>query len=215
VAIEYRDGQWRDLDTGEVLVISALVSRRDKQILAWQQALAQMARDELRDAETGGVTESGVKAFGPAFLESLAMMLTAAFVYAAGGATRMDETQWGRVAELVGKQQDFASNFLDALRAGQVSGDEAIARSGMYAGSAVEAFEQGRASQLGDTLNLDDLPGYPGDGLTQCLSNCRCYWSYEETASGWDCYWNVANDEGTCVGCMERGVLWAPYTINA
>jgi hypothetical protein len=89
------------------------------------------------------------------------------------------------------------------------------ARSKMYLNSAREAFERAKARAYG----LPTLPAYPGDGQTVCRTNCRCTWRIEElfddegNVIGWNCYWDMVDDPGTCPDCTANAAKWSPLSI--
>ena len=101
------------------------------------------------------------------------------------------------------------------------------ARSRMYVSSAREAFERGKRRAAG----APELPAYPGDGTTICLSRCRCMWDLQQARENdetvrWRCFWVLdplaehcsseeEDEEGRPLGCLQRAVLWNPLIIQA
>ena len=57
------------------------------------------------------------------------------------------------------------------------------------------------------------MPCYPGDGGTECLSNCRCSWDITQTETAIEATWEV-NAEA-CPGCVARGERYSPYVVPA
>lgn len=60
------------------------------------------------------------------------------------------------------------------------------------------------------------LPAMPGDGTSQCLTNCRCKWevrTLDEGAGNWDAYWRLGQADH-CQTCIERARQWAPLRIR-
>jgi hypothetical protein len=82
------------------------------------------------------------------------------------------------------------------------------ARAAMYAGAAKAPYWHGKTKGL-------PLPAMPGDGTTQCLSNCRCSWDIVnlEGDGNADCYWIMAADEH-CQTCVQRAADWAPLRVR-
>lgn len=82
------------------------------------------------------------------------------------------------------------------------------ARAAMYAGAAKAPWWHGKTKGL-------PLPAMPGDGSTQCLSNCRCEWRIVplEGDGNYDCYWQMNADEH-CQTCTQRASDWAPLRIR-
>lgn len=89
------------------------------------------------------------------------------------------------------------------------------ARSRMYISSAREAFERANARAHG----APDLPAYPGDGQTVCLTNCRCNWRIEEVyddegnLAGWNCYWEIDAAAENCPDCQANHSKWYPLFL--
>lgn len=55
---------------------------------------------------------------------------------------------------------------------------------------------------------LPELPVYPADGGTECLSACRCYWSITDDEDN-VYYTYVAQEDGrVCDDCAERERLY-------
>lgn len=203
MALSYAGGTYRDGD--EALTEAELIARRDQQIDAWGDELAAISVEELGAGETVAAIEfpaTRIEAFAARFLRRVGEIVTSAYVWAAGGVDRVSEAGWRTVAGLVDRQELYVGGFVNALKRGELSAAEAVARSRQYAGAAVTAFEHGRAALVG----VDDLPAMPGEG---CLGgvNCRCYWSYEDDGA----HWIAVGDRNTCQVCAGRAANWAPY----
>lgn len=99
--------------------------------------------------------------------------------------------------KIVGAQVDYLNKFTDDIENGRYTDrDDALAaRLDMYAGALRGTYYSGRYPSLSQV---------PGDGGTQCLTNCKCTLSEEEDGIHW-----VLNDEG-CPDCqaMAEG---SPY----
>lgn len=59
------------------------------------------------------------------------------------------------------------------------------------------------------------LPAMPGDGTTQCLTNCGCAWQIDELEGegNADAYWR-RNKDDSCQTCVERERQWSPLRIR-
>lgn len=83
------------------------------------------------------------------------------------------------------------------------------ARAALYAMSVRQDYWTGVSHFL-------PLPAMPGDGSTQCLSNCNCYWEItwlDETKGDADAYWR--NGPGKhCQTCLVRSEDWAPIQVR-
>jgi len=81
----------------------------------------------------------------------------------------------------------------------------------MYMNSAREAFERAKMRSYG----IPDLPAWPGDGSTECLTNCRCSWRFVVVYGGIECYWEIDWDAENCQDCIDRHYMWNPYFAKA
>jgi len=80
----------------------------------------------------------------------------------------------------------------------------------MYINSSIQSYERANARARG----LPDLPQYPGDGNTRCLTNCQCHLSYEWADGAWLVYWNLGQAEH-CPDCEAMASDWSPLEILA
>lgn len=83
------------------------------------------------------------------------------------------------------------------------------ARAEMYARSIQTPYWRG-------VTKLLPLPAMPGDGTSQCLTNCKCGWAIEQLdgEDNYDCYWRMGATERHCQTCPERAQEWAPLRIR-
>lgn len=134
---------------------------------------------------------------------------TAGFLLGGGGVNAVKRDTMSRIDALIGQQTDFAERFMRDLAGAGLSDEAASARAQMYAGTAVTAYEQARA-----VSNGIDLPVYPGDGGTDCLTRCRCSWTIETTESDVSAWWDTAGDPDVCDGCQSRGSQYNPLVMQ-
>lgn len=83
------------------------------------------------------------------------------------------------------------------------------ARAEMYARSIQTPYWRGATKLL-------PLPAMPGDGSSQCLTNCKCIWDIQQLdgEENYDCYWRMGGTERHCQTCPERARDWAPLQIR-
>jgi len=133
-----------------------------------------------------------------------------------GGREQMTYSDWGRCGAMLKAQYKWLEGFAEQVATGELSEAQIRARARLYVDSARQAYEKGNARALG----VPDLPAYPGDGSTMCLSNCACYWRIEEVFDeagrpiGWDCYWELTSGAEHCADCEARGVEWYPFEVR-
>jgi hypothetical protein len=90
------------------------------------------------------------------------------------------------------------------------------ARSELYSGATIVAFEEGQAAAHSAGRGVLILPVYPADNGTECRSRCRCGWHItgDESAQVWRCTWVTAGDRGVCDGCRDRGRRYANLIVH-
>lgn len=131
------------------------------------------------------------------------------YVMAKGGRAQMTQADYGRLGNMLRDQYKYLQGFESDIKAGKLSPGQIAARANLYVESSTQAYERGRAAALG----VPKLPAYPGDGSTQCRSNCRCHWEIVPTDGGWDCFWRLG-DAQHCSGCQVNAGTWSPLQVS-
>jgi hypothetical protein len=106
---------------------------------------------------------------------------------------------YGRAGRRIRDQYAFLADFFDEIEAGDLSLAQIKSRAGMYANSSRQIMEEVANARDG----LPQLPFSPGDGSTQCRSNCNCTLRKEQVDGGWDIYWEL-NPGESCPDCIRR-----------
>lgn len=123
-----------------------------------------------------------------------------------GGWDQMTWADWGRLGPVMKEQYRYLHGFAEhvAQNRESISLSAIQARAHMYgnAGSFSSVMVQ-----AGDVL-AKKLPWLPKDGSTECLVNCRCYWSLSviDEDKEWkyvQAVWNLRPAEH-CTDCIER-----------
>lgn len=122
-----------------------------------------------------------------------------------GGRSTMTPADWGRIGNKVQDQYRFLDNFAHRIEQGGLSEAQIAARARMYVEASSQAYEHGRAAGMG----APDLPAYPGDGSTECVSNCKCHWDIQQADTEWLCFWRLGAAEH-CNDCVTRSETWNP-----
>lgn len=128
------------------------------------------------------------------------------------GSTNLTTAQRAEIAKRVAVQLEFLREFRRTIGQDRKRADHLAAyqrRARMYADGTQVAWWMGRT----DGLNL---PAFPKDGGTACLSNCGCYWEIDEVDSKrghYDCYWRLGDKEH-CEDCMEREKQYSPFRVR-
>ncbi len=126
-----------------------------------------------------------------------------------GGAKRLNAEDYAALGGMLLTQYIALQNFGQQLAQGQVSTGQASNRTSMYGESTTAPFEVGWVAAWG----VPTLPQYPGDGNTQCGTNCRCHWRIEETETEWLCTWILDPGAEHCDDCTGNAAVWSPLVI--
>lgn len=111
------------------------------------------------------------------------------------------------VEAIVADQLVYLNRFADQIRADGWR-DAFGARAAMYVGSIKESYFRGKTFGI-------DMPYYPGDGSTPCLSNCRCAieieWLDQENLDA-NVVWHLGAEQH-CRVCPDRAAR-SPYRFR-
>lgn len=126
-----------------------------------------------------------------------------------GGWDQMTPADWGRVGGDLADQFAYLQRFADEIAVGNLTEGQITTRLGMYAEATKEAYWDTWQSTADVTANPDlpELTQTPGDGQTQCLTNCNCSLSAE--ADG--VHWNLHDGEH-CPDCQALAA-GGPYRV--
>lgn len=126
-------------------------------------------------------------------------------VLARGGKDQMRQSDWGRLGNVIAKQNAYLNKFGSEVAHGMVSEEQQLARSEMYASSAYSTFENSRAAAQQESgierarrvledgaQHCEDCEDFATDdfipidevvpiGESECQANCRCVIEYEDT----------------------------------
>lgn len=103
-----------------------------------------------------------------------------------------------QIKSIVQDQVGFLKRFIDV--AGDLSDDQVLARSDLYALAPKQTYWTGWADRT-----LDCVPG----GCEECFGNCRCYLTREADGTHWIC----VDDHHSCGSCRDRAATW-PLTTG-
>lgn len=136
-----------------------------------------------------------------------ALMLVAG---AGGDRSKVDPSDWLKLGPELKSQYRYLENFAHEL----ASGDPrvlatAVTRAKLYARSTQATFWR-------QALPVQ-LPAYPGDGSSECLTNCLCDWEIDYELDGSRVIAVLAtwarNAKESCDTCIARSVDWKPLRI--
>lgn len=133
---------------------------------------------------------------------------------AGGNKADVRADDWLKLGSELKSQYKYLEGFARDLADGTPGAlSHAVGRAKMYARSTRASFWR-QASPV-------DLPAYPGDGSSECLTNCLCEWDleYETDAEGNVtavlATWSMSDDPEVvhCDTCPERAREWNPLRI--
>lgn len=104
------------------------------------------------------------------------------------------------IKRAVAGQLPYLRKFAADIAAGRLSDAQIAARAGLYAGAVKATWGKARYDGAG-------LPAHPGDGSSECLTQCGCAWAYRDGAY----YWERGKDD-SCPTCISREARWRPWT---
>jgi hypothetical protein len=197
------DGTYRDADGRKVSD-----DRLRAALGQYLDAQAQRARNTTADLASGYAT---VEEWEHEMRRIVKDTHGGAYMLGRGGRNAMRPADWGRIGAIVKQQYRYLNRYAGAVARGEVSAEQAITRSALYVGAARQAHGMG----LQQARAWPDLPAQPGDGTSECLGHCRCWWAVVRTSDGWEATWNAIDDPVECKTCLERAEKWAPLTLPA
>lgn len=167
---------------------------------------------KLIDAATGklqdNLSPSQIKAYHTIMEELLTRYHLAAYMVGAGTQQVSDKAR-EKVQEGVANQLAYLEVFVEEIENHDefVMGWEARAR--MYGESIKEPYWNGKVKLL-------PLPAMPGDGTTNCKTNCGCLWEVKAVNASkgdYDARWRRGLQD-SCQTCIERENTWNPLRIR-
>lgn len=111
----------------------------------------------------------------------------------------LSKAERDEIRRAVAGQVPYLRGFAADVVAGRLSDAQIAARAGLYAGATRASYERSRWTGKG-------LPGYPADGGTACLVNCKCSWVERDGKM----YWELGAAEH-CPDCESRAARWRPW----
>lgn len=194
--------RYRNLDTGRIVSTATMRSWRDKFIREQTDTVNNLV-NSLADGHIS------LQTFEREMRTRIRTAYSTEYIFGRGGVASMAQADRGRLGGILNEQYRFLRGFIEMLRDGDVTPEYARNRAGLYIQSATQAHERGKAAAHGD-LNL---PAYPGDGSTECLSRCRCTWRITEKDTQWNATWVLNASVETCATCSSRAGEWSPLVI--
>lgn len=197
-SFDQRISRYRDGRTGRFIPKADVVALRDNIVdkardesasLAERLRIGAISRGEFTDGMRGLVTN----AHG------------AQYLFGRGGLNAVTSKDVSTLQQAIVGQYGYIDNFANDLLSGDVSEARARQRAHMYADGSIQSYERARAA----SFNVD-LPAYPGDGGTPCLTGCCCSWDISRKDGVVSATWKVGGAD-PCSGCLDRAAKWDPW----
>lgn len=193
--------RYRSKETGRFLSPSSAISLRDD--------FQQRRRSDI-DALTRRLADQDitVQQFETEMQVLIKQTFGVQYAYGRGGRNAMTADDFTALDTLIRDQYQYLRAFAQDIAAGKLSEAQITARAGLYHGSSVRAYEQGKAASWGL-----QLPHYPADGSTPCKSACRCRWDIADRGDEIHATWHLQSGGESCPGCKSRAASYAPLVI--
>jgi hypothetical protein len=127
--------------------------------------------------------------------------------YIAGLGHQPTDEEWREMGRELNRQLMYLRQFADAIKAGGLSDAQVAARIVMYADRLRGITNQG----VVDALGLH-LPQVPGDGNTECLTNCLCSLDIKMGKTEAEVTWVLDGGEH-CPDCVRLASEWNPLIV--
>jgi len=194
--------RYRDVETGRYIGIRQMLPLRDTYVEAQKAEIDRLAGRLVRgDIDTAQWTAEFKQIMRTTYKDEYALGI--------GGRNNMTQADYGRIGAELRGQYTHLYKFADQIENGQLTEAQIRIRSRMYVDSATQAFERGNSRSYG----VPDLPQYPGDGGTQCHSNCKCHWEIVDVGNHWEATWKLGLAEH-CDDCVELSAKYAPLIVE-
>jgi hypothetical protein len=168
-------------------------------------AIALLVYGLAEDLASGSITLSD---WEDAMRDQIKNTLGVMYVFGRGGFDAMTPNDWTVLSGLVTAAFMYLDHFAADIAQSLLSEDAIAARSAMYVGSGVGAYERGQAAAL-DLY----LPVYPGDDC-EGMSNCRCWWDVNDLGDGsMEAIWHCEDDKESCDVCIAHVEEYNPLFI--
>ena len=141
------------------------------------------------------------------------------------GLKKVSENQMKYIMNVLAEQFEYLDNFTKTMAADikalllipekerpslKTVLEKYRTRAGMYGRSATQEYWTGVTGGV-------PLPAMPGDGTSQCLTNCRCAWEIvpiDQKKGDFDAFWIMDEAAENCQTCQVRATDWNPLRIR-
>lgn len=139
-----------------------------------------------------------------------------AYASGVGGLDNLTPEDVRRIQQKIAEQEQYLENWVGELAVQAADGTEVsrgrvLQRAMLYAGNANSTYYEGAQAAIG----MPPLPQYPGDGQTECRTNCKCTLRITKLPGNgnFDVTWVLATAEH-CIDCVRLAADWNPLRIR-
>lgn len=142
--------------------------------------------------------------------------LNASVTGRSGDWSQLDQRDVSDMNETVRDQMRYLRRWRNELAdpGREVNASQVRNRSRLYGQASSQTFEKSHDAEKGVPSGI--LPAYPGDGTTNCLTNCKCRWSFRvirKDEGDFDASWRLGASEH-CQTCRDRARSWLGLRIR-
>lgn len=194
--------RYKNTTTGRFLSTKTVLGLRDQFVDA-RNAVIKSTSERLANETLAG------SAWYATMKKEIANLTWGEFAFGRGGMGALTTDDHEQVNRMIAAQYDYLDRFATDIADGTVSGAGIVARAQLYGRAATAAYHQG------ETSSWDiELPQHPGDGQTQCHTNCRCHLEIKEGSGAVEVRWIVDTFAEHCDDCVQLGREWNPLVIE-
>ena len=160
---------------------------------------AKQMGDLAAQAASGAITAA-------AFEAGMTTLIREAAIAQALAAGPIDATDMARINADVQKQADYLNGFAASITAM----DEATAR------DRATLYARSSRSQYWKQASPVPLDCYPGDGQSECKTNCSCSLTFDSKSTPGYCLvtWNPGDSVKLCDSCQYFATAWKPLKVK-
>jgi hypothetical protein len=196
--------RYRDTETGRFVSQRTIDSYVRRSIESSTAATADLSK-AAANLEIDGAT------FRLQAREQIKREYMRAYMLGRGGRNNMTSKDWGIVGQQLRQQYAYLDRFVADIGKGRYDENPngIQNRLAMYMNSARQAYSRAELEVRG----IPALPMMPGQGKTQCLTNCKCTLQMKKEGKLWHIFWKLGKAEH-CPDCDNLSRLWNPLIYD-
>lgn len=188
-----------------------------ERVAAYETIFNERVADLARRLESGDLP---VRGFRAEMVTEIRFMVMTGVIAAVGGWGNLTPEDVARADERVREQVRYLDNWIAQLeRADTISAVQVANRAALYAGVGRAVMQETFDKSV--MRDFPDLPFYPRDGSTLCMTRCYCGWVWENVdynAGNADVYWRMdvlsGREHEHCETCLRRAAAFRPLKIR-